>query len=152
MKKAIYVVLGLIVMSFAATQSSAEQLSQDALNERRVLAQDFFDIRPVSEMANNAIASLSLSRPEQERALFIRRMRVNMDYSVIEAEMIEALIKIYTAEEIKAMNDFYGSDLGKSIQDKQGSFQQSITPILQRAMDKAFVEASYGNNGAQSRP
>lgn len=131
---------------------SAHAESKEDRNARLVLAQEFYKIRPVSEIANKAIESLAAIKPASEQALFMQQLRVNMDYAQLEADLIEALLATFTGEEIKAMNAFYGSDIGKDIQAKQGDFEKALVPILQKMLDKAFAEANYGKNGLQSRP
>jgi hypothetical protein len=125
---------------------------QSDLNKKRLAAQEFFEAKPVSDMATNAIVSIALSKPREEQDLFMRQMRIHMDYAALEASMTDALVGIYSYEEIQAMVDFYGSDLCKSISAKQSKFEQAVTPILQRMLDKAFVDANYGSNGKPSRP
>ena len=126
--------------------------AEDDLAQKKVLAQDFFEVRPVSDAADFAIAQIAQTKPEAERNLFIKQMRVNMDYARLEAEMTKVLVDTYSAEEIKAMTAFYGSDVGKSIMDKQSSFQQGVSNVLSTMLDEAFMKANYGSNGLQSRP
>lgn len=129
---------------FNHAQAAEDEMS---LNSKMLLAQDFFEIRPVSELADNAIAALSEAKPPEERALFVRQMRVHMDYAMLESKMSEALISTYTPDEIKAMIAFYGSELGKSITEKQPAFERAVSPVLQQMLDKAFTTANYGDNG-----
>jgi hypothetical protein len=145
--------LSIVVLVFAAsnTKAHADESVAEA-NSKTLLAQDFFEIRPVADLANNAVANLAAAKPVQERTLFARQMRLNMDYAQLERKMIAALLETYTADEIKAMVAFYGSDLGRSITAKQLAFEQAVSPILQQMLDQAFVKANYGDNGAQSRP
>jgi hypothetical protein len=158
MIKSKYIVTSLVMVSFVllaifavSTNAYAEDSTAE-VNNKTLLAQNFFEIRPVAELANNAVASLAGAKPVHERALFARQMRLNMDYAQLERKMTAALLDTYTVDEIKAMVDFYGSDLGKSITAKGAAFEQAVSPILQQMLDQAFVKANYGDNGAQSRP
>tara|TARA_R110002124_G_scaffold64985_2_gene177857 strand:- start:676295 stop:676708 length:414 start_codon:yes stop_codon:yes gene_type:complete len=126
--------------------------AQSDLNKKRLAAQEFFEVKPVSDMATQAIVSIALSKPAEEQDLFMRQMRVHMDYAALEAAMTDALVDVYSYEEIQAMVDFYGSDLGKSIGAKQSQFEKAVSPILQKMLDKAFVDANYGSNGAALLP
>jgi hypothetical protein len=148
-KNLVILSLTLLVVGFPSHVQADEQSD---LNKKRLAAQEFFEAKPVSDMATNAIVSIALSKPREEQDLFMRQMRIHMDYAALEAAMTDALVGIYSYEEIQAMVDFYGSDLGKSISTKQSKFEQAVTPILQRMLDKAFVDANYGSNGTQSRP
>ena len=142
---------GFVFITLAAFNHAQAAENEMSENGKMLLAQDFFEIRPVSDLANTAIASLSETKPPQERALFARQMRIHMDYALLERKMSEALIATYTPDEIKAMIAFYGSDLGKSITEKQPAFERAVSPVLQQMLDKAFTTANYGENGAPSR-
>ena len=143
--------LTVMMFSLCAVMGSVHA-ADDNLNQKKLLAQAFFEVRPVGEAADAAIAQIAATKPEAERAIFIKKMRANMDYAHLESEMTTALVNTYSADEIKAMTAFYGSPLGKSIMEKQGDFQTAVSNILASMLDQAFMKATYGNKGLQSRP
>lgn len=148
-KNLVILSLALLMVGFPSHVQADEQSD---LNKKRLAAQEFFEAKPVSDMATQAIVSIALSKPREQQDLFMRQMRIHMDYAALEAAMTDALVAIYSYEEIQAMVEFHGSDLGKSINAKQNQFERAVSPILQKMLDKAFVEANYGSNGTSSRP
>lgn len=145
-------VSALLIGGFFAMPVSAQAENSVEDTRKLALAQKFFEIRPVSLVAIKAIETLAAARPADQQALFMQQMRLHMDFAQLEAEMTEALVKTYTTAEIEKMVEYYGSDIGRSITEKQSVFEQDVTGILQKMIDKAFVQSRYGTNGLQSRP
>ena len=56
--------------------------------------------------------------------------------------MKQAMIKNYTADELKALADFYGSPAGRSATKKQGSYMVDVMPRIQEEVVKAVSKAS----------
>jgi hypothetical protein len=55
--------------------------------------------------------------------------------------MEEAMVKHFTADELKALADFYGSPVGKSAMNKIGVYTADIMPAIQAEILKAQAEA-----------
>ena len=51
--------------------------------------------------------------------------------------MIDAMVKHFTTEELKALADFYGSPVGESAMQKFGAYMADLMPILQAEILKA---------------
>jgi hypothetical protein len=50
-------------------------------------------------------------------------------------------MRVFTAEEIKAMADYYGSPAGKSAMNKSGAYMTDLRPALQTELAKAQAKA-----------
>ena len=52
--------------------------------------------------------------------------------------MKDSLVKHFTAEELKALADFYGSPVGKSAMSKMGDYTADLMPVIQAQVMKAM--------------
>ena len=64
-------------------------------------------------------------------------MTKDLDIPALTKAMTDAMVKHFTAEELKALADFYGSPVGKSAMQKFGAYMADLTPIIQAEMMKA---------------
>jgi hypothetical protein len=56
------------------------------------------------------------------------------------------MVKHFSAEELKALADFYGSPVGKSAMSKFGAYMADVMPAIQAEMIKAQAKTN------QSKP
>ena len=66
----------------------------------------------------------------------------------VEKAMKKSLIKHFTADELKALADFYGSPVGKSAMKKFGAYMADVMPAIQTEMMKAQAKASPAPEGS----
>jgi hypothetical protein len=78
--------------------------------------------------------------PESQRQKFQDTMK-HIDYAAIEKAMKEAMLKHFTADELKALADFYSSPVGKSAMKKMGVYMADVMPAIQRETMKAMTKA-----------
>jgi hypothetical protein len=60
-----------------------------------------------------------------------------VDIQVLEREAKQGLVRHFTAKEINAVANFYGSPEGRSIMKKFGVYIAELQPIIQREIRKA---------------
>jgi hypothetical protein len=60
---------------------------------------------------------------------------------VLEEITKSAMIKHFSADELKALADFYSSPVGKSAMSKMGDYMADIMPAMQAEMIKAQKKA-----------
>jgi len=56
--------------------------------------------------------------------------------------MKESMVKNFTADELKALADFYGSPVGKSAMKKFGAYMADVMPSIQAEVEKAQAKAN----------
>jgi hypothetical protein len=56
--------------------------------------------------------------------------------------MTDAMIKHFTTDELKALADFYGSPVGKSVMQKFGAYMAELMPTMQAEIVKAQAKAN----------
>jgi hypothetical protein len=101
---------------------------------------------PVKEMLANMVAQVSKNIPAKQRQAFRDMLTKHLDMPALEKVMRESLAKRLTADELKAMADFYGSAVGKSAMKKlnacMGDFVPAVQLEMMKAQDKARQQAS----------
>ena len=84
-------------------------------------------------MADKMAANLA---PDQ-RDQFKKLMTSQLDIAALTKAMLDAMVKNFTTEELKALADFYGSPVGKSAMQKFGAYMADIMPTMQSEIMKA---------------
>ena len=96
---------------------------------------------PVSSMINETAQKMAGSLPENERERFISLMTRLVDQKRIEEAVLDAMVRTFTAEELNAFADFYGSEVGKSAMSKFGDYMSLVMPVMQHEMVRAAKAA-----------
>jgi hypothetical protein len=77
--------------------------------------------------------------PEDQRSAFIAMMSKNLDINALTNLTRTSMIKNFTADELKALADFYGLPVGKSAMSKMGKYMADVMPGLIAEIQKAQV-------------
>jgi hypothetical protein len=75
--------------------------------------------------------------PPDQRDQFKKLMTSQLDIAALTKAMIDAMVKHFTTEELKALADFYGSPVGKSAMQKFGAYMADIMPTMEAEIMKA---------------
>ncbi|PZQ48856.1 MAG: hypothetical protein DI551_00550 [Micavibrio aeruginosavorus] len=109
------------------------------------LAKKMHEIWPIRTRIESAIDNIAKNFPEEKRAEVKATIRKNVQYDQLQEESIRAMASTYTAEELQAMIDFYGSDLGRSISAKTVDYEVALRPVMTKMMDKAVMDLRTGS-------
>ena len=93
-------------------------------------------------MLNDTIAAISKKIPETKKAEFIAFMKKVIDINKLENFNLDMLVKHFTAQELNALANFYGSPVGRSIMGKLGRYMGDIQPIIQREISQALEQVN----------
>jgi hypothetical protein len=63
-----------------------------------------------------------------------------LDIAALTKAMMDAMVKNFTTDELKALADFYGSPVGKSAMQKFGTYMADIMPVMQAEIIKASAK------------
>ncbi len=84
----------------------------------------------------------AMNLPPEQRQKFKEMMTTQLDIDALTKEMIDAMIKHFSTDELKALADFYGSPVGKSAMSKFGAYMADVMPAIQAEMIKAQAKAN----------
>ena len=89
----------------------------DTPETRRREAERYLQVSPPKALTDKMAANL----PPDQREQFKRIMTTQLDIAALTKAMIDAMVKDFTTDELKALADFYGSPVGKSAMQKFGT-------------------------------
>jgi hypothetical protein len=92
-------------------------------------------------MLEDMVDNMSQRMPEEQRTRFVDLMTKHLDLAKLNTAMHDSMAKHFTADELRALADFYGSDLGKSAMGKFGGYMSDVMPTIQTEMMTALAKA-----------
>lgn len=127
----------LIVVPLACLASGPALALDDTPASRAAEADHYLQVVPPQHLMNDMATKLAATLPEDKRATFVALMTKNLDINAVAALMRDSMIKNFTADELKALADFYGSPVGKSAMAKMGNYMADSMPRLVVELQKA---------------
>jgi len=116
----------------------------DSPEARRAAAARYLKVVPMEAMATDLLEGLAKHLPEARRQEAVNLMKKLLDNGRFEAKMLDVLAKNFTVSELEALEKFYGSADGQSIQRKFGAYMAELAPIIQaealRVLEQARAE------------
>ena len=120
----------------AAAVEAVEDTEANRLKE----ANRYLTATPPEEMVADMAKNMAKTIPEAKRQEFIDVMTKGLDMESLRKTMVEAMVKHFTVDELKALADFYGSPVGKSAMKKFGPYMAEVMPKFQADVMKAFTQ------------
>ena len=114
----------------------------DTPEARRVEAERYLKTTPPKEMFANLAEKTAANMPPADREKFKQTMTSALDIDALTKAMLDAMVKHFTVQELKALADFYGSPVGKSAMAKFGDYMADVMPTIQAEMMKAQAKAN----------
>jgi hypothetical protein len=118
----------------------------DTPENRGKEADRYLQVAPLQETMADISAKLAQQIPEKQRAVFIEAMQKQVDYAKLKQASRQAMMKHFTADELKALADFYSSEAGRSAIKKMGDYTVELMPVIQAEMAKALAAAEKSIN------
>jgi hypothetical protein len=122
--------------------------TEDSPEARAKAADRYLKVCQLDKMIKDMTTEMAKTLPEQNREGFTKLMLDEIDWKELEKVMKDALVRIFTAAELHALADFYGSKEGQSILGKMGKFMGDCMPAIQQQIGRAANAA----RARQSRP
>jgi hypothetical protein len=133
----------ILILTLAFVTYSALAL-EDTIANRETQADRYLAAQPVKEVLAKIIEPLmdnnSPPVPKDKRKEVRELLFKYCDWDAITSEMKNAMIKIYTADELKALADFYGSPAGQSAVAKSGAYFSEVAPDFKLEIAKAMAK------------
>ncbi len=133
MKKEIFAIVLLTLFTSSAFVLSAT----DTPETRRHEAERYLQAAPPKALFEDMADKIAVNLPADQRQQFKQMITADLDIPALTKAMIDAMVKHFTTDELKALADFYGSPVGKSAMQKFGAYMADLMPIIQAEMMKA---------------
>ena len=131
------------MLCVAAIALSGAAWALDDTKENRVeQAGRYSAAVPLSELLKDVVDKGATNLPPERREKFRALFNKHLDLPALEVTVQGILVKHFTADELKALADFYGSPVGKSAMKKFGTYMADAMPVIQAEMSKAQTQAS----------
>jgi hypothetical protein len=114
----------------------------DTPENRTKMADQYLQVVPVQELLSDMTDKIAATVPAASRDIFVSAMKKHLDVNALVDVEKQALIKYFTADELNAMAQFYGSPTGKSVLKKFGSYMAELMPAIQAQVSKAVQESA----------
>src|SRR3954447_13408709 len=135
MKQKLIVLLVLTLFAWSPVFSAA-----DTPETRRREAERYLQVSPPKALFEDMADKMAANLPADQREQFKRVMTTQLDIAALTKAMLDAMVKTFTTDELKALADFYGSPVEKSAMQKFGTYMADIMPVLQAEIIKASAK------------
>ena len=113
----------------------------DTPQNRAQQADRYLEAVPPQSMMNDMSSKMAETLPEEQRDEFKTLLQKHLDMARIAEAIKAAMVKTFNADELKALADFYGSEVGKSAMGKMGAYMAEVMPATMKEVQAALVKA-----------
>ncbi len=114
---------------------------EDTPQNRAQQADRYLEAVPPKSMMNDMSSKMADTLPEEQRDEFQALLQKHLDMGHITEAIKAAMVKTFNADELKALADFYGSEVGKSAMAKMGTYMAEVMPATMKEVQAALVKA-----------
>jgi hypothetical protein len=120
-----------LTLAIACEQTSRPTALEDTPENRSAQIERYFQTMPPENLMKDIVEKMSASMSDEQRTRFVDLMTKQFDIPKLRTIMHDGMAKHFTADEIRALADFYGSPLGKSAMAKFGTYMADVMPAIQ---------------------
>ncbi len=113
----------------------------DTPQSREQQADRYLTAVPPEGMIDELLSRTADTLPPADQDQFKTLVSKHLDRARITAAIRAAMAKSFTADELQALADFYGSPLGKSAMAKMQNYQAELAPTLMSEFQTAVTAA-----------
>lgn len=121
-------------------------LAQDSVADREAAADRYLRVMPTAQMLDDAFLRLCTQMPSDQRVQCFQRMKAAVQAEALDKIARTAMVKTFSADELNALADFYGSKHGVSAMQKFGIYMGQVMPAVQAEIQRGLQQA-----GVQSK-
>lgn len=115
---------------------------EDTPENRAAQTQRYLHAMSPRELMTDMADQLAKTVPPDQRDLLRNVLTKYLDLDALTKAMTDSMVKHFSADELKALADFYGSPVGKSAMKKFGAYMADLSPTIQAEMTKAMAKAN----------
>ncbi|HEX4984606.1 MAG TPA: DUF2059 domain-containing protein [Burkholderiales bacterium] len=111
---------------------------EDAEADRVAAAKRYLEIAQMGKLLDDAQVEMAKMLQPEEREEFLAHMRKTVRVEVLEKAAMDSMVRVFTAEELNALADFYSTPVGKSAMGKFGLYMADVMPAVQEEIVRAM--------------
>lgn len=120
---------------------------EDTPQNREQQADNYLQVVSPQSMMAEMAGKLAQTLPPDQREEFKMLMTKHLDMNHVTAAIHAAMVKIFTADELHALAEFYGSPYGKSAMGKMGDYMAEVMPATMNEVQLAYAKAQAESAG-----
>ena len=125
--------------------------AEDTLASREVAVDRYLKAMPMQKVTDEMLLGMAKTIPPEKQEQFMREMRAVLKIEVMTNISRRAMLKIFTADELNSLADFYSSPHGASAMRKMGPYMAEVMPELMREIKRAVDELKARQQRAQKQ-
>ncbi len=114
---------------------------EDTPQNREQEANRYLQAVPPEAVAADIARRMAASLPQEQQAAFLAAMQKDVNKGAIEAAARAGLVKVFTADELHALADFYSQPVTKSAMAKMGTYMSDAMPAIIKEVRAAAEKA-----------
>lgn len=122
-------------------RAEAQESLADTEANRAAQAARYLEAVPVRELFRDVAENMAKTMPAAEARTLEEVFTEHIDFEVFEDRLASLLVKHFSADELRALADFYGSPVGKSAMAKFGAYMADAMPLIQEQVTKALAKS-----------
>ena len=131
-----------LVFSLCLTNASADvKPIKDTTQNRKAEANRYLSVMPPKDMLIDVVQKMSVQIPVHNRQFLTDLMTKHLDLGKFTSVLRDSMVKNFTAEELQALANFYGSPIGRSAMKKFGQYAADAMSHMQSLMIDAVKKA-----------
>ena len=123
----------------------------DTLETHRCEAERYLQVVPPKALLEDTADKMATNLRPDQREQSKRVMTTQLDIAALTKAMIDAMVKNFATDELKALADFYGSPVGKSAMQKFGTYMADIMPVVQAEIIKGSAKLNQSSPNQSPR-
>lgn len=132
MKKAILCLMLLLLPTLCfAGDSDADRLEA---------AKRYAKVANFNKMMTGVVANIARSMPKEEAKVYVEFMNGIMEKDTLEKTTVILMAKHFNTDELNALADFYGTEMGQSILTKFGPYMAETQVVIQQFILEAMKD------------
>jgi hypothetical protein len=114
---------------------------EDTPQNRAQQAARYLQAAPPEGIVEDMARRIAAGLPQDKRQPFIAAMEKDANAAAIKDAAQAALVKVFTADELKGLADFYSSPVTKSAMSKMGTYMHDAMPAIMKEVEAAAQKA-----------
>ncbi len=114
---------------------------EDTPQNRVTEADRYLQAVPPEAVAADIAKRMAASLPQEQQAAFLAAMQKDVNQAAIKAVAQAGLVKVFTADELHALAEFYSQPVTKSAMAKMGTYMSDVMPAIIKEVRAAAEKA-----------
>ena len=114
---------------------------EDTPQNREQEANRYLQAVPPEAVAADIAKRMAASLPQEQQPAFLVAMQKDVNEAAIQAAAQAGLVKVFTADELHALADFYSQPVTKSAMAKMGTYMSDVMPTIIKEVRTAAAKA-----------